>query len=90
MKVLKGREKLSAVKATTVFIELFFALERRKSSPPLTNLHRDKARMGHAREHEIPLLLRLEARICIRKIGHSRALGCETVSKSALLSQIRI
>jgi hypothetical protein len=94
MKVLKGRKKLSPVKASTFFIELLFALDMTEELSPLhrdnQTVRRDKVRIRHAGEHEIQILLRLQARTCIRNLGLSRAHGCQTVSKSALLSQIRI
>ena len=69
MKVLKGKKKLGTVKATTFFIELLFALEMmeelssvNESTPSNQTVWRDKVRVGHAREHEIQLLLRLEAK----------------------------
>jgi hypothetical protein len=99
MKVLKGKEKLCAVKATTFFVELEFALEMMEElssvDEPTPSQSDSEALQGkdgtrtRARDTNSNLL-QLEARICIRNLGHSRAHGCQTVSKSALLSQIRI
>ncbi len=69
MKVLKGKKKLCAVKATTFFIELVFALEMVEElssvdeSTPSQSDSEARQGKGHAREHEIQLLLRLEAKL---------------------------
>ena len=69
MKVLKGKKELCAVKATTLFVELLFALEMMKELPsvdesiPSQSDSEERQGKGHAREHEIQLLLRLEAKL---------------------------
>ena len=69
MKVLKGKKKFCAVKATTFFIELLFALEMMEKlssvdeSTPNQSDSEARQGEGHARENEIQLLFRLEAKL---------------------------
>jgi hypothetical protein len=70
MKVLKSEKKLGAVEATTFLVEFLFTLKmvEKLSSIDESNranqsVKRDKARVAHARKHEIQLLLRLKAKL---------------------------